>query len=160
MPLVESALKSDIKSALEAGMSAAEESGAPPKILSSVAKALAAAYDSYASKGMAGVLLPTTPGPSSIETAFASEKLAEVGTALMSSYWTSVMWAGPGFGPGTTIPAGMAGLGPDIAAMFDPAPDSLDAFAGKLAGALNKYTGMLMVSATSVAGVPGMFPVA
>jgi hypothetical protein len=160
--LSESSLKNDIKKALEDGNNMKdEESGVPPMISKKVAKGFATAYDDYAMKAMAGPLLPTTPGPTAMITPFSAPDFAGVGPALMV-YWLAVIWAGPGFLPGVTIPIPLVGVAPDIAAMIaGTPPDSADAFAAKFAGILHKYTGMLTVLATTSTPppTPTTFPV-
>lgn len=155
--LIKSVLKSKIKQALEDTAKVKDsEAGAPPMIHSKAAKAIAAAYDDYASQAQAGPLLISVPGQKIlIEQGLSAPSFAGLGPAILL-YWTPIMWAGAGFIPANpTIPVALSGIAPEIAAMIaGTKPDSMDTFADKLSTILHTYTGQLMVLATTTSIPP------
>ena len=152
MPLLEPMLKQGIKKAIEDGMNAAAESGSPPLINSTVASALAGAYDDYAKLATAPPCVSVVlSGKTLLAQAFSAPNWAGVGPGLIV-YWLSAAWAGGAY-TGITIPAALSGASADLAAM-DASADSVDAFATKFAGILHKYTAMLTVTFVGTPPLP------
>lgn len=156
MPLLQQSLSSGIADAFRNGMKITEGSaGCPPNIVSSVAKELAGAYHSYASKIMAGPLTPISfPMLSILETSLEPHRMIGWGTGLMS-YWTPVMWKGPGFIPANpTIPGIISAAGPEVFSLFSNTIPSLEECADRIASILHKYTMQLKVLATTTTVPP------
>lgn len=160
--LIVASLQKSIEDALADGSKIKKaENGSPPLIDSSVAKALASAYDTYASKALAGALTISVPGQKSIlEQAFKAPAFAGV-TAGLLAYWTPVLWAGAGFIPANpTVPVALAGLSTPLSLLLKgPAPANMPLFASQLALLLHTYTSMLIVTATTTSTPPVVSPI-
>lgn len=139
--------------------------GSPPLIDRSVAKALADAYDSYIKSGApkAGSLSISVPGNvSALEQALTPTMMAGWSPGLLS-YWSPVMWAGPGFIPANpTIPVAMAGVTPEVIPVVSTPSTSMENVASRIAAILHKYTMQIKVTSTTttvppvVAVIPGI----
>ena len=169
MPLLQSDLKSKIKSAFDSAMQIkSSEQGCPPNIHSQVAKSLAAAYDDWVTQAvpLAGVLSISLPGQKSVlETPFALPNFTGLGPGIIL-YWTPVMWAGPAFIPSNPFSPpsllSLTGIAADIAAFVaGPKPTTSDDAANQIATILYTYTMKLKVLATSMTTPPvvSMFPI-
>lgn len=155
MPLVEQVLAQNIKDAFEKTFDVikGEVAGSPPLIPQVVANNLAQAYDSYVKSGapLAGALMMATPGNLASLSAAMVQNMMRGWTPGLLSYWTPVIWAGPGFIPANpTIPAALSGIAAPLENTLQKQTDDRMDAARRIANVLHTYTLQIQVLATTV----------
>lgn len=160
MPLSQKVLSTNIANAFKQFVQSKDKTNSSPQIGVSVAQALAQAYDNYVKAGqpLAGALIISVPPvPSGLASALVAPNFAGWAPGLIT-YWTPVIFAGPGFIPvNPTIPAALSGITSPLAAVLkanQTGKSSIDDSADQIASILHSFTIQVMVTTTTTSTPP------
>lgn len=131
-----------------------------PKLHSSVASALADAYDNYAKSALAGTLTASSTDKGSLASALEQEKFGGWGEGF-ANYWKNANFSGAGFIPKNSItpPASLqtSAINSDISSKIidqETSSTTASSVADELAKILHTATTNMTVSATTTSTPP------